>query len=108
MSEREVTEPAEILLALPGDAMLCWGCGAEVATYVTGRYNGPNRPIDLKLLPAGLREGPDASGRYFYFCALCGSPAGPSCRSAGPLEQADAQVRIRSGSWTGWRAQGGE
>lgn len=97
----DMTEPAEIIIALPGDVILCWNCGAEVAVFVDGHLFGardPNGP-DVDLLPGGSAQG--RGSNRIYSCS-CGGQAGPR-----PCQDG-VRVLVRSGSWTGWRTLGGE
>ena len=91
------------VLALPGDELLCSGCGAAILRFTeTTSFHG------AEFLPAADVR-PDGD-RYRLYCALCGTgatKAGPA-RGCG-IETAEwSAMLVRSGSWTGWRALGGE
>jgi hypothetical protein len=92
-------------VALKGDVILCPACRLDIA-----RFKG-NRGFNLELLPDGLRKVLKGS-RCTLHCRTCGKGAFEvAAHGAGTraIEAATGpRALIRSGSWVGWRAFGGE
>lgn len=89
-------------VAMPGDVVLCPSCGAELAHFV-----GP-KMRDIRFLSAG-RPRPTHDNRGQLWC---------ECGTGAVVPSADGDVehqghlgprfKMRSGTWIGWRALGGE
>ena len=102
-----MTEPLQ-LVARAGEEIVCPECGAVLAIFRKDAFGPGAWP---------MKEGPDFAG-YFSLCG-CG---GVACKAMDHLrgvqpgstvevalaKGAVPTVFIRSGSWQGWRALGGE
>lgn len=91
-------------IAMPGEEMLCPGCGAVLLRFTGHTFR------NAETTPFTDRRWTDIPERYTLYCAACGTGATRAVRGQGPfIEDAKrAEMLIRSGSWTGWRALGGE
>lgn len=91
-------------IALPGDVLLCPKCEEPVLFFRGDCF------AEVELLPSCEQRPGSVPGRVKLYCR-CGSPTIKQARF--PSSQAvedcvGARILVRSGSWTGWRAIGGE
>jgi len=99
-------EPLQLVVRA-GEAIVCPGCGAELLVFEEDVYGAEAwRGLALTICaPGGAAS-----------CRHCGAAwSATSARPAGfrgfsiPIAQAvGPRIHLRSGTWTGWRAIGGE
>lgn len=96
--------PPLIAVALPGDMVLCPECREPLLLFTTPTFAG----VEVQT---GGEQVRGSSGRYRLYCRLCGSGSVLHARLGATTHIEDAigpRVLVRSGSWVGWRALGGE
>lgn len=89
------------VVAIPGDLLLCPECREPLLLFTGRTFSG------AQVQPAA-RKVQQEPGRFTLWCR-CGAG---SCRDANRSKRIEGSVGprifVRSGSWTGWRALGGE
>lgn len=83
------------VVAIPGDLLLCPECREPLLRFSGTGFTG------AAFLPAAR---PEPDGDRFKLYCHCGGGALRLISTAGP----NVEDLVRSGSWTGWRALGGE
>lgn len=99
-------EPLQLVVRA-GEAIICPGCGAELLVFAEDVYGLD----DFRSLARPICD----FGGAAVCCCCSVSWSTTSVRPAGfrgaslPLAQAAGpRIHLRSGTWTGWRAIGGE
>jgi hypothetical protein len=92
------------VVAIPGDLLLCPGCREPLLLFTTSTFR------DAEVQPGARKKPGTRTERFTLHCGLCG--AGAIKRAAGGDGTIETSVApralVRSGSWVGWRALGGE
>lgn len=92
---------AEIVLFLAGDVVVCHACRLDLV-----RITGPDF-VGCEFLPAARPVGGDGDGQLYCMCGA-GAVLPYATGLAAEAGHLGPRILVRSGTWTGWRALGGE